>query len=255
MYEENNNNSLENANTDMEKMKELVHKRDEAIKWFRAFEDKCHRLILLIKEAPEVPNVDALRLYEIINKKILEISVAYNRIANTYDPFYDMNIRVFIDVCNKIRNDYELEFDELIEFYSTYPKIESESKNEDVELSNHEKSVAFDTETKNADYKTQIITLIDMFMHYGVISKELLENVRKPKNLDFRVRVCLHELDSCVSNVSSELFTEDDLRKCEGFLNKMMRFSFYSDEQKDKIFEDIEEFKNELLDRENHKRK
>ena len=245
---EENNYSMPNLNADMEQ-KELELKRDEAVKWYRAFEDKCHQLILLIKEVPEMPNVDSLGLYDIINKKILEISEAYIKIANTFDPFYNMNIKTFIDVCDTIRKDYEPRFDELIELYSTY-KLEGKSDNK-----NHEEHIEINSETRHLDYKSQIILLIEGFKRDGVVSKNLSESVSKPKSYDFRVRVCLHELNACISKISPEIFTEDDLKKIEILLNRMMKFSFYSDNAKEELFEDVERIKNELLDRENHKSK
>ena len=250
---EENNRSMPNVNVDIEK-RELELKYDDAVKWYMAFENKCHQLILLIKEVPEMPNVDSLRLYDIVNKKILEISAAHIRTANTFDPFYNMNIKTFIDVCDTIRKDYEPRFDELIELYSTY-KLKSKSENKNVELSNHEEHIEINSENEHINYKSQIILLIEGFKRDGVVSKNLSNRVSKPQKYDFRVRVWLHELNYCISKISPEILTEDDLKRIEILLNRMMKFSFYSDNAKEELFEDIERFKSELLDRENHKNK
>ena len=88
------------------------------------------------------------------------------------------------------------------------------------------------------DFKAQIISLIGM------------SNKNKISNLN--VKNCFHALLMTITNASPEIFNENDLIKCQRIVSNIGRLSFLDET---KVLSDIEEFKNELLDRENHKRK
>lgn len=220
---------------------------------YNAFAAKFQELLSIFEQVKKDNSDKDKELFHKITKELSEV-IFLHREALITKKLSDA--QAFQFSCNLLCNMYEERIDELLPLYRNLLEIKN-AKNEEKTQKTEDKKEELTSiiEEKQKEPKDRMLDLIQMFVHFGMTNERLIKQLRPEKRqISGEEGSILVNLHSFIFNRDPSNFGIEDVDKLEGLLSKMGLYSMYDTESKEKIKNEIEAYKNEILERKGRSR-
>lgn len=233
---------------------------------YKTFTSKFYELLSIFKQSKKDDRNEEKELFKGIDREADEVYILYQEALTTKK----INEALYFEArCNLLCSRYGKKIDDLL---SSMLETKNNAKNEEkipkTEYRKEEKIPIIEDrkqeqtpiiedrqQKRQVEPKEEMLRLIWLYANYGTTS----ERIRKqfglnPRKLSDEVESILVDLHSFIFNADPSNFGIEDVDKLEGLLSKMGFYSMYDTESKERIKNEIEAYKNEILERKGRSR-